>query len=631
MRATSHDSSNNDELPQLPVVPPKSTFRAAVQRFARLTSAPLALQFNPTNGHLLTLRPKDAGAFLWSERMWTADRGEHAKRFLDLPAVRSMLDLRHAQLGAPLVQPVPALDGFRASFQQEVTASDGRNLRVRHGYVDVSMDKQGRIFALTNSLRQGAHRVIDLAGIISDEQAIAAAKAKVGFSEYDIERAELVASSYDRPSKGKACSVRRTMEPVYEVALSAANPRRSRMLLVHARTAAVLHDESLTHSISLPRDLRRRFKRSKARTVVQAVRESLAWQLVNGLAVATASGTTRKRTATKVKGYALLRVPDPDVDIIDQYRKVIIESLPNPKQLANDNFRVFVGNRRTPVKAKADGTFNYKPDEPEFSAVVAFFALNIQWELMKKWGMTVPAGTGPADVRVEDASITDNAQFDQLTREISIGKGTGILTRYIAYDIGIVLHEGGHQIVYMLAPGNDLRGVEGAKCHEGLADLQTLQLDWWFQLKFARSLGYTIVVADISNSLRKIGAYAAPPDGIRQQKNTAKPTKTRDPHDGCLAIGGAMSDVLVELIETKGIETGIETFAKLMNGATAGVPRNKVTFVDLLSSFLAADDRQNNGANKPVIVQKFDDHDIRLPSTTGSGGNAASPIIVVNP
>jgi hypothetical protein len=599
---------------------------SALRRFAKKASVPLASQFYL--GHLRTLRPNEQGAFLWTERMLTKDRGEHAKRFLAVPEVHKMLDLRHANLAAPLITDVPALSGYRATFTQTVTASGGRQLRVRNGYVDVTMDNQGRVFKLANTLRHGS-RNLDLDGIISDEQAIAIAKQKLGWNECDVERSELVASSWDRPCKGKS-RVRCTMDPVYEVVLSTPNPRRSMLLLIHARTSKVLHSASLTHTIKAPRSVKRRFAKNKPRSVEEAVMQIFSAQTVPQN-VTTNGDSVQNAAGKRVQGYGILRVPDPDIDIVKQYYKVILSSLTDTKVLANENFKVYVAMRRSPVRAKPDGTFNYKPNEPEFSAVVAFFALNIQWELMKNWGMSVPEGTAPADVRVECPGVDDNAQFDQVTREISVGKGTGVLTRYIAYDISILFHEGGHHVVYMLAPGNDLGGVQGAMCHEGLADMQALELDWWFQLKFAKTLGYTITVADIKNSLRKVGWYAMPPDGIRQQKNKAKPTKTRDPHDGCLPIGGAMSDVMVNFVEAKGIETGLETFGKLMNGAVAGVPRGKVTFIDLLDAFLAADDRQNKGGNKPVIVQKFDDHGIRLPSAGGKSGGTGSPIIVVNP
>src|SRR5262249_43521085 len=153
-------------------------------------------------------------------------------------------------------------------------------------------------------------------------------------------------------------------------------------------------------------------------------------------------------------------------------------------------------------------------------------------------------------VRVEDRTTQDNASFDQENWEIRIGTGTGTrfggLDRYIAYDISVSLHENGHYIVYLQVPGHDLTGDEGDAIHEAIGDvLGSLLMVWWLRSKYARQLGVTLTVNDIVNDDRRVGTYAAPPNGIRKQKNTKKPPLSGEAHEDSEIVGGAMADLMV--------------------------------------------------------------------------------------
>jgi Zn-dependent metalloprotease len=576
---------------------PKRPYVAAVHQLAR--RIPDVRAVFDHFGHVRTITTDHVDGLFSQPMLGTPV--QHAAKFLNVDEIGKALGLRDVELSRGTSTSDPQL-GHTVVYQQQIVASNGVRYPVRHGFVHVYMDAAGKVFNLNSSLRRG-RRHTDVSGIIGDADAIEAAKKAVGNYEYDGGcRAELVFSGHN----GR-------IDPVYEVVLCANNPRRVVQVLVKAHTGEVVFQTNLLRT---------------------AGGDKLKPITVEG---ARGKGKRRKQTAvaatgnTPVLGKAFLRIPDPNTAITQQIHDVVIESLPDPKVLKNDNFIMYVGSSKTPVRAKADGTFKYDPKDPEFSAVITFFALQAQMELMKKWGMK--SNTRPIPVHVEDRSVQDNAYFDPEGYEIHIGVGSGLnrggLNRYIAFDLGVSWHENGHHIVFLQTPGNDLPGSEGGAMHESVGDvLGDLLMDWHFRLTYAKQLGQTFGVSEVDADPRIIGVYAMPPNGIRKAKNNKKTPqdKTGEVHDDGEISGGAKADLCVALVKQHGVAAGLELFGRTCLAALALMPAHRCTFRDMLNSFITADQRLNGGANRAAIVQAFGDHGITVGKTTG-GRN--QPIIIV--
>lgn len=568
---------------------PKRPYVAAVERLAGSVPDMRAL-FN-NFGHVRTIST-DCAAGLCRQPL-VGDQVQHALKFLQGSELSGALGLKSVELADGVLTPVPQL-GAAITFRQELQANDGVRYPVRGGAVTVYMDDEGKIFNVNSTLRRG-RRNVRMDGIVSKEQAIAAAKADLGDLEYgDNPTCDLVFSAHDG-----------NIDPVYEIVLCANNPRKVVQVLVKAHGGAVVYKTNLL--------------RSTARKDRNVFRHPFA----PGDAGAHHNrGKKRAASGAPAKAKVLLRIPDPNRPIEQQVHDALIESLPDPKELRNHRFIMYVGKDRKPVKAKPDGTYNYRPADPEFGAVITFFALNKQFELMEKWGMKPQER--PTPVIVDDSSVIDNAYFDPRDYEIHIGIGSGPpfgLNRHIVFSLGVSWHEAGHLIVYLQAPGKDLPGLEGAAEHEATGDaLGTLVMGWYFRLIFAEQLGQALSVADVEADPRIIGTYALPPNGLRKAKNTKRTPedKTGEEHDDGEISGGAKSDLLVDLISRNGIEKGLELFARLHLAALALVPAHRVTFVDVLNAFVTADQRLNGGANRPAIIKAFGDHGITL-GGTGSG------------
>jgi Zn-dependent metalloprotease len=590
--------------PTIEPLDPKRPYLAAVNRLSKRVPDLRAVFYH--DGHVRTLTT-ESESVLFSEPMLGTPE-QQARKFLDVSEIHSALDLRHVDLRKGNVEETPL--GYRVTYVQEVITPEGVRFPVRGGAVDVHMNEDGQVFNVNSTLRHG-RRNVSLAGIHSAEQAIAKAKDYLKFATYASERVELVFSAH----KG-------SIDPVYEVVLSSDEPRAGEpgrevfRVLVKAQTLEVVdvYDMVWHHR-------KRGVATSSAIFIDQAKGRSKKKQ-------PTASATT----GSPVMGKVFLRIPDPNKPIPGQIHDALIESLPDPKVLRNDKLIMFAGTSKTPVQAKADGTYNYDPKDKEFSAVVVYFALNAQLDLYNSWGLK--RQKGPITVRVEDRSTTDNAYFDGEGYLISIGVGSGLnsggLNRYIAFDLGVSWHENGHHVVFLQTPGQDLPGDEGGGMHESIGDvLGDLLMDWWFRSKYGTLLGGAITVADIVADPRIIGVYAAPPRGIRIQKNTKKTPKdkTGEPHDDGLISGGAKADLLVAMVQQYGVEPGLESFGRLTLAALAIVPSHRVTFRDLLNAYLTADQSLNSGANKQTITASFAAHGITLNSSRGRGKNV--PVIIV--
>ena len=585
------------------VLDPKRPYLAAVNRLSKRVPDVRAVFYH--DGHVRTITTESESVLFDEPMLGTPE--QQARKFLDVAEIHSALDLRHVDLRKGTVEETPL--GFHVTYIQEVTTPEGVKFPVRGGAVDVHMDEDGKVFNVNSTLRHG-RRNVDLAGIHTVEEAIARGKAHLGFATYASERAELVFSSH----KGN-------IDPVYEVVLSSDEPtagepgREVARLLIKAHTLEVVDVYDMIH---------------------HARRQSFTNAPGGGIFVDKAKGRKRKPTpsvaGSPVMSKVFLRIPDPNKPIPPQIHDAIIDSLPDPSVLRNDKLIMYAGNSKTPVQAKADGTFNYDHKDKEFSAVIVYFALNAQLELYQSWGLKKQKG--PITVRVEDRTTTDNAYFDGEGYRISIGVGTGLsnggLNRYISFDLGVSWHENGHHVVFLQTPGQDLPGSEGEGIHESIGDtLGDLLMDWWFRSKYGSLLGGAITVADIVADPRIIGVYAAPPNGIRIQKNTKKTPKdkTGEAHDDGLISGGAKADLMVEMVKLYGVEPGLETFGRLTLAALSIVPQHRVNFRDLLNAYLTADQTLNKGANKQIITASFAAHGITLNGSRGRGKNV--PVIIV--
>jgi hypothetical protein len=571
---------------------PQLHFLAAIDRLANRVS-----DLRPTfdrKGFLRTLTTDSTGGLFPNAGSFVSPEAR-AHAFLHQPDITTGLELNKIELSDSTLLDLPTL-GSRVSYTQQVEF-DGKKVPVLHGRVDVYMDKNGTVFNLNSSLRHGeVNEKLTRADLkVRDEkQAIEIAVRHLKYENIEKSSAEFYFGEY-----------RRKLNPLWRVVISTLNPRHVTEVLVKATTGAVVGE---------PREL----IRYEADKIV----------LTQPLA---ARRRRRPGATSQIAAKSFLTTPNHSDTLLSQVYDVIFESLPDPKKLANSNYTLYIGNKHDPVQAKADGTFNYLPNKAEFSATVTRFVLNIHIELLKKWGLNANTKTMPT--RVEDTTTQDNASFDQYNWEIRIGTGSGSrfggLERYIAYDISVSLHENGHYVVYLQVPGHDLSGDEGDAIHEAIGDvLGSLLMVWWLKSKYSKQLGITFTVSDIVNDERRVGTYASPPKGIRKQKNTKKPPLVGEPHADAEIVGGAMADLMVELVTANGVEPGLEKFGRLTLAALALLPSHKSTFRDLLNSFLTADKALNASANKQLILDCFSNHGIKLTGGRRRGGS--TPIIIIN-
>jgi hypothetical protein len=476
--------------------------------------------------------------------------------------VSNALGLRYVEITKGAVTKVPT--GWRVEYRQIVHVKGHRRaLLVRGGFVHVQVDDNGRVFQVTSTIRRGC-KPSSLNGIISPKEAIAAAKEVHGEQTCERARCTLTISAHNG-----------SLDPVYEVLLSSCAPEKKVVqYMVKAHSASVVYQESKLHY----------------------------------------SGPAKVR--------CFLRIPDPNASIDQQVLDHVIASLPDPTVLKNERFvpKVMKNGSWVDVQAKDDGTFNFKPGDPEFSAVVFFVAVNSQFELLEGWGMVKQ--DRPITCFMDDPSVQDNAYFDGEGYEIHMGVGSGSnaggLSKWIAFDLGVEWHENGHHMVFLQTPGKDLPGSEGAGAHEASGDWQDLLMDFWFRLQFGDQLGHKLTKEDVANDTRVIGKYALPPDGIRIQKNSKRTPqdKTGEPHDDGLIIGGALADLLVSMATQPDVELkdALANNGRLYLAALALVPAHKVLWVDILRALKTADQKLFKGANWTLIEKAFKAHGIVLSS-----------------
>lgn len=625
---------------------PKEPKRSLVQAVNRLRrSIPdLEVDYHETYGDVRWLT-SPTGLY---NAPFAGDPVAHARACIETAAVRKVLGLDRITVVFDIIEEVAG--SHRVKFRQEVKLSDRTDpLHVFGGFVIVTVASDGRISSISSTLRQG-RKTPKLGRILSEADAVAKAKEKLAevmakekvvldeattllgklrgakrldraiarvttnlgqiltetrvsqvvaemrpFAEGADAEVTLGVNPYQDPGGEKLTM----LDPIYKVVLSVGEPRKLMLFYVKAKTGEVVYTHNLLHF------------------AIDAISEAAASAQDPSSGSGTNTGSGATTSGVKVKSF--LRIPDPNVDLLKQAHDATIDSLPDKTVLKNDLVVVYMGGTKKEVKAKADGTFNYNPGDPEFAAVVTFFALDHFLRLMIKLGLKKPSG--PIPVYVHDSKVRDNAYFDPQIIEIRIGVGSGLrrggLNVNIAFDMGVTWHETGHYIVFLQTPGQDLPGGEGGAMHESSGDvLGNLLMNFLFRLWFAKALGQTFTVTELLADRCVIGEYALPPDGIRIQKNSKKTPKdkTGEVHDDGLISGGAHRDLLVAMASAPGVdlETGLLNFARLYLKALSLVPAHKVTFKDMLRALITADQDLFKGVNRSTIEKAHADHGITL-------------------
>lgn len=580
---------------------PSGSLAKAIEDFSAALN--VELEYDRT-GHL---RHMVAGAGQRSlfNRTFVGDALAHAKAFIDQQSVHNSLDLEGVELDKGVV--TDTAYGHRVDFYQHITLKDGTVMPVRGALISVHINKGGDIFNVASTLKVFPARKV-LGKVISEAEAVEAAKKHFG---------KLVAKLAGEKDKGvkqivraldgavETCSSKTKLvlsehqgrfDPVYEVELSICEPRQLMHMLVKARTGEVVYHESKLHF----------------------------------------SAVSQRQTAglSRIPARTLLRIPDPTIAVTKQVVDHFVDDLPDPSVLKNRRTEIFIrkGRQWVPLKAKADGTFNfdYKTEKNEFAGVVTFIALNTQLEWMEKLGMSTKYE--PLKVYVQDPKVRDNAYLDPENWEVHIGIGSGVgqgLVEDIFLDLGVTFHENGHGIVTIQAPGKDLPGAEGGAIHEATGDvLGQLLMSYLFRLRFGAKIGYLVTRQDIKADPRIIGAYALPPDGIRKQRNskTVK-DKTGEVHDDGEIVGGALADLLQDFAtastvtnDTDKLQEALENYGRVYLMALSLVPAAKVTFRDLRRAFVTADQQLLAGVNRASIESNFDKRGI----TSGAAATKAT-------
>lgn len=510
---------------------------------------------------------------LYNEKIRATVRA-HARRFLNTPEMQRALALQGIELRDGEVVDFTALGlGHRVQFRQ-VMAVPGRKraVGVLGGYIHVFVQPDGTVKVLNSTIRRGK-ALGDVGTTLNRSQAIAQAKKKHGLP-VDTSKSERWVSQH----KG-------SFDPVYRITLdtkpNGSTPRKVFRYMVNAKTGDVVYEENRLHYSGVP-------------------------------------------------GKSFLRIPNPDSEIGAQIKDCVLTELPDPSVLKNQRFEFFVLKNRKWVQVKANKVtnpdnsvsynYNFTKDDPEFSAVTAFYAMDVQYQILEKLGM--PKQTKPIKVFMDDPKVRDNAYFDAYNYEIHMGLGSGIdrggLTKNVGWDLGVEWHENGHHVVFLTCPAQDLPGSEGGAMHESCGDLMDLVMDFIFRAEHAAALGEKLTIQQVLEDRAVVGFYALPPDGIRIQKNTARTPQDKkgEVHADGLISGGAAYDTFLGMIsklqDSDQILDLCLNYLKLYLGNLAAMPGQRCLFKDQLRGFITADQAVNGGANKDTIVEAHGKHGITL-------------------
>ncbi|MBX9879805.1 MAG: PepSY domain-containing protein [Candidatus Obscuribacterales bacterium] len=279
----------------------------------------------------------------------------------------------------------------------------------------------------------------------------------------------------------------------------------------------------------------------------------------------------------------------------------------------------------TKVDPLQDGTFNYKPGQEEYDAILIFLAINFEIEYLKARGLKAPKK--PITVFVHDESVRDNAYFDPDKNEIHIGVGSGGnwgLFKKICFDLGVTWHEAGHWVVWLQTPGQDLPGDEGGAMHESTGDMMDIIMDLLYIATYLSKITGEKFTKD---TIRKyhwiIGYYCLAPDGIRNQREPKKvypKDMENEVHNDGLISGQACVQVLLDMCDATGDDVSaldiLDHFARIYLGALAIVPADKVKFADMLRAMITADREIFGGRYRESIEHGWKDHGVTLDSSS---------------
>ena len=525
---------------------------------------------------------------------------KYAKAFLDSDVCKKLFEInKRIKLGAPIVQAMPN-EVTLVRFEQYIKASrHKRNVPVRGGYFDIYVDKEGYIFNINSTVRRGC--VSRSRSLITPKMAKMIASAAF-VAKYEQEphtvRTRFVYSSHED-----------RFDPCYEVVIS--GKVASETLAVQENGAAENADANI---------LTAEAPRGPARSSIVPEQRMFLIHANTGALLHDAA-----RRFFGVPAKAALEIPDINEDFAKQIYNVTIEGLPDKTVLENENLKVYTFDAAgKEVEVRDANGFAYDTEHKFFGAAMTFFWLNEQMNLVRRVTGLKPAFA--IKVYVRDPNVQDNAYFDPEAKphpDVHLGTGSGNrwggLRVEEERDQSIGCHELGHYVVYWLAPGQDFPGDEGGACHEGFGDLNALLMALYFRMRYAEILGKPFGKQDIIDSTGKIGTYAYPPDGIRNDDNDKTiDDKQGEVHADGEIIAAAMLHSLKALAQRDDLTTEqvLDLFARLLYGATSLVPSHKVTFVDMLNAFLAADQNQNKSANKNLITANFGRHKIKQSKLT---------------
>lgn len=153
-----------------PVVSPKSLYTSAVSRLAELYPD-LNVPGYDRNGHIRHLSGP-SGMFA---QPFLGNAALHARNFLASSTIQQAFSLSNVSLADGVSEEMPF--GHRVAYAQQIVLKDGTKLSVRGAHIHVSMDKNGKIFNVTSTLKFG-RRPAALGKVISADDAIALAKVK---------------------------------------------------------------------------------------------------------------------------------------------------------------------------------------------------------------------------------------------------------------------------------------------------------------------------------------------------------------------------------------------------------------------------------------------------------------------
>lgn len=512
------------------------------------------------------------------------DYKAHALRFLQTEQVAKLLGTNQTKLRLNDIETFNfggRIPVARVTFQQWHPLGDGTLVQVHNALVSVVMDQtNGNVINVASGIELGTSPR-EVGKLLGKRKAIAKAKQTVkAIGKVDTE-CELRLSEHN----GK-------FSLIYAVTVSCKT--LSRIVLLEARTGAVLFNKNLRYY--------------------------------------SATSPQQQAGLNKVPAKTLLRIPEPNTPLFQQVRDFALETLDDPTILANRIVKPLVMNKTgnwEPVKAKADGTFNFDVNSSDTYERDCFCAVYVLvCETSQDLFYEAHGGKQAPQIPVEVNNTTegkDNAFFSPSEYKEVILMGSGLdqggLNALIVLDGGVLTHESGHKRDHVQIPGGP-RGPWGRAAGEGRAgdiDGQVVCQILW-RIRFAQDDQTPVLtVGELKSWKGIIGPYALPPNGIRKQKNNKQyPSNGRptEVHDDGEIIGGACYDLLIAFL-TDGKQDGqavteadLGRFVDLEMAASSLLPSRSQTFLDFLVAQRTADKTLTGGKDRQRIDKAHAGHGI---------------------